>query len=248
MRIKIDLEVLQPQTIEINYNYYLSVLIYCLLRESDVDFSSKLHSHGYTIGNKTFKLFCFSKLILAKYSVNGDKLTVKDRMHWYISSPVGEFVYHLADGLLKKQKMNIGQGKFYIRSVEILKSPKFEGEMKFRSLSPITIHTVEVEDGERKTVSCAPHEMKFVENIKNNLLRKYFLLQGKLPDDMSIQFAVDEKYLRDRGKLIAYKDTLIKGYQVPFRLKCDSGLMEVAYDCGVGEKNSAGFGFIEVRR
>ena len=248
MRAKILFETLKPQAIEINYNYYLTAIIYSLLAESNINFSSMLHSEGYRVENKKFKLFCFSKLFPYKFTVNGDKLTVYDKMEWYVSSPVVDFIYHFADGILRKEKINIGSSEFYVSSVEILPPPDFIEEMEFRSLSPITTHTVEIQNGKKKTISCAPANPKFSENIKNNLLRKYFLLYGKLPEDTSIEFTVDEKYLNDRGKLIAYKDTLIKGYLVPFTLKCEPKLMQVAYDCGIGEKNSGGFGFIEVRR
>jgi len=248
MRVKITLQALQPQTIEINYNYYLTSLIYHLLSESDVDFSTKLHSEGYALGNKNFKLFCFSRLFPSNHSINADKLIIKGNMDWYISSPIKEFILHLADGLLRRENVNIGQGEFHIRSAEMLRPPVFAGEMSFKSISPITTHTAEIVDGERKTIHCPLSSPKFAENIKNNLIRKYFLLHGTLPQNMSIGFSIDDKYLEDRGKLIAYKDTRIKCYQIPFNLKCDSKLMEVAYDCGIGEKGSAGFGCIEVRR
>lgn len=248
MRIKVVLQSLQNQTIEINYNYYLTSLIYNILSESDVDFSAQLHSKGYSLGNKNFKLFCFSRLFSSNYTVDRDKLILRDKVVWYVSSPIKDFILHFADGLLKKQTVKIGEGEFYIASVSILKELVFTNEMHFRSLSPITTNTVEIVNGERRTVSCPISSPKFYENIKNNLIRKYFLLHGTLPENMSVEITIDGKYANDKGKLIKYKDTYIKGYQVPLTIKGDPKLIEVAYECGVGEKNSAGFGFIEVKR
>lgn len=246
VRVKIILQAPRPQVISINYNYYLSSLIYYILRESDVNFSTYLHSEGYSLGNKNFKLFCFSRLFPGRYSVRTDKLVIEDKIEWYVSSPITKFIFHLADGLLTKKTVTIGQGTFYVHSAEMTQPPEFTNDMLFRSLSPITTHTAQMVEGQRKTISCAVSEPKFIENIKNNLLRKYFLVHGSLPDNLSLHMQIDKRYLQDRGKLILYKNTRIKGYQVPFRLKGDRKIMKIAYDCGVGEKNSAGMGCVEI--
>lgn len=248
MRMKIVLQPIQTQIIEINYNYYLSSLIYHVLSWSSNDFSERLHSKGYSLGSRKFKLFCFSRLISTNYTIQESKLILRDKVEWYISSPVDEFIVHLADGLLKEAKINIGKGEFYISSVELLKKPEFKNEMYFRTLSPVTTNTVEVIDGKRKTMSCKVTDTKFVENIKNNLLRKYFLIQGSLPENMSFEMEIDEEFANVKGNLIQYKNTYIKGYPLKFRMKGDRKLLKVAYDAGIGEKGSAGMGMIDIDR
>ena len=41
------------------------------------------------------------------------------------------------------------------------------------------------------------------------------------------------------------EETKIVGFEVPFTLQGSTKLMEIAYECGIGEKNSLGFGMIE---
>lgn len=46
--------------------------------------------------------------------------------------------------------------------------------------------------------------------------------------------------------IIKYKGTVIKGYSGDFILKGNPELIKLAYDTGLGSKNSQGFGCIEV--
>lgn len=248
MRVKIRFKALTESTIPINYNYYLSSLVYNILSLSDVDFASYLHSEGFSLGEKKFKLFCFSRLFPKNYSVEGENLLIKDYMDWIVTSPIQEFILHLANGLMMQDFVSIGRTKFLVEKTELLNPPNFTTKMSFRSLSPISTSTAIDEGEKRKTVSCSPADSQFAENIKNNLIRKYYLLHGVLPENLSIKFTVNPRYINDRGKLINYKGIMVKGYQVPFTLEADPKIAEVAYHCGVGEKNSGGFGCVEVER
>ena len=40
--------------------------------------------------------------------------------------------------------------------------------------------------------------------------------------------------------------TKIKGFEAPFRIVADHGLIGICYDCGFGNYNSAGMGFVEI--
>jgi CRISPR-associated endoribonuclease Cas6 len=47
------------------------------------------------------------------------------------------------------------------------------------------------------------------------------------------------------GKTISIKT---KGNFVPVRIKAPKQVIQTALDCGLGEKNSSGFGFVEVMK
>ena len=92
-----------------------------------------------------------------------------------------------------------------------------------------------------------------------NLQQKYELMHGKSAVDMNVEFIPDMNYIRRReqsGKRLTKKITIKEGdearstdliaFEMPFLLRGDSALMEIAYEAGIGEKNSLGFGMIEV--
>ena len=247
MRIKIKLSTPEETGIDLNYNYYLSSVVYELLRKSNTQYSARLHESGYILGGRKFKLFTFSSLFPRKYSVDGSTLYIKEGAEFYIASPMSEFVLHLADGLLSAREVRICNSKFYIETVEVLPQPAFKRETRFICLSPFTSMTVEEVEGEKKAVPCVPGSFKFAENIKNNLLRKYHLINGKLPDDLSFEISFKQSDLEKygKGKLIKFKETFVKAYLIPFTIKGSIELMKVGYECGIGEKNSAGFGMVE---
>lgn len=247
MRIKVTMNSPAETWIELNYNYYISSMIYDLLRKSSSKYSQKLHEEGYVLGTRKFKLFTFSNLFPQKYKVEGNFLIVQGKVNLYISSPKQEFVLHLAEGLLSSGSVSIGQSRFNIETVEVLPEPEFTNEMRFKCLSPIAMNTVEETESGLRTIPCVPGTDKFEENIRNNLIKKYCLLYGKLPEDQSLKIEFDENDLQryGRGKLIRYKEMFIKAYAIPFVMKGSVELMKVGYDCGMGEKNSAGCGMVE---
>lgn len=248
MRIKVTLHTPEAN-INLNYNYYVSSLIYHLLRNADTQYSSMLHKKGYMLGNRQFKLFTFSALFPEKYGISNSILKIEGKTVLYVSSPMSEFMLHLAEGLLSAQKVNIDRSEFSIDTVEVLPEPEFKREMQFTCLSPITTSTVEEHEGKKRAIPCTPGSAKFAENIKNNLIRKYYVIRGKLPDDLSFDIAFDDKELNKygRGKLIKFKEMYIKAFLTPFTMNGSIELMKVGYECGFGEKNSAGCGMVERR-
>ena len=43
-----------------------------------------------------------------------------------------------------------------------------------------------------------------------------------------------------------YRETVIKGWMGRFVLKGNRKLLKLGYECGIGSKNSQGFGMVEV--
>ncbi|MDN5332516.1 MAG: CRISPR-associated endoribonuclease Cas6 [Tepidanaerobacteraceae bacterium] len=52
---------------------------------------------------------------------------------------------------------------------------------------------------------------------------------------------MSEKYCK-----VIYKDVIIKGWMGVYILKGDPVLLKIAYDAGLGSKNSQGFGCFEI--
>ena len=94
--------------------------------------------------------------------------------------------------------------------------------------------------------------------MRANLERKYALVQavqGKVAEVLAAKafsLTFDPHYQARHGgrisKLIDYKGTKIRGYQAPLIVTGPPELLRIGYACGFGDRNSQGFGMVEVAR
>ncbi|PNT91006.1 CRISPR-associated endoribonuclease Cas6 [Clostridium thermosuccinogenes] len=249
MRIKLTLDSIGKQTIDLNYNYALSSMIYNLIRESDSKYSTFLHEKGYEINNKHYKLFTFSQLKPEKYEINGSCMSIQGKVVLYITSPMKEFILSLVKTVTGYPEIRIDKVMFRVINIEVMAEPKFSRCMKFMCLSPITISTAFLKENARlKRQDLFIEDRRFTENLRANIISKYEILHGKKPEDteFEVKFTDVDKY--KKGKLIDYKGIKIKGYLAPFEVCGNPELIATAYECGVGDRNSLGMGMIEVVR
>lgn len=252
MRIRLVLSALTPQArLPLNYNYFLASLIYRLLRCSSHDYSTFLHDEGYRAGAKRFKLFTYSQLLFERFRLEPPHVVaLSPRVEWQISSPVEEFVEHLARGLLQEGELVIAGVPFHVEWVETLPRPEFQGQMKFTCLSPIVVSRPVDCGGKLRAHYYRYDEPGLSEAVRANLLEKFRLIHGHLPATSDLTITFDGSYIRRKKgkvyKLIDFKGTKIKGILAPFTAKGSPELMEVGYEAGFGEKNSMGFGMVEV--
>jgi len=272
MRIKLTLTPLERETLlPINYQYPLSGAIYKVLFNASPEYASWLHNGGYTSPDgRPMKLFVFSRLHIPGVEQRGITLVAKDFVQCtlFVSSPILEdFVGNFVVGLFERQEMAIGNkyavGRFRVGSVETLPSPQFQGgpegalSAKFRCLSPIVVSTMEEYKGKLSVYYLRPGDSRMGEAIRRNLLGKFEIVGRKRPKDESLEFKLDEEYIERRGgpekttKLIwiregdGERETKVKAFIAPFELAGSVELIKIAYECGIGEKNSLGFGMIE---
>ncbi len=250
MRIKILADVGDELTLPVNYNHLLTGVIYRFLAESDPEYASFLHNEGYLAAEKHFKLFTFSQLMAERRRITGDKIHFRSTLTWYISSSVERFLSHFADTLLSEGRLSLGHRHLQVRDVTVPRIPRFQSEMHFRCLSPIVMSTVREWDGKQSTYYCMPDDPALSELIHQNLMRKYEAIHGRAPHDDTLTFRFDTDYISRRQgrvtRLVDYKGIKIKGVMCPFRVSGSTPLIQTGYECGFGDKNSAGFGMAEV--
>lgn len=234
----------------INYQYECSAVIYKILSKSDEQFSQWLHDNGYTADKKLFKLFTFSRFNIPKYQQQGDKLKIlSDIMEWYISFIPETSTREFIQGIFREQEFTIGNKQARIncivKSIEMLPPPQIEESMILETLSPICL-TLKRENGTDEYVS--PTHPKANELIKQNLLDKYRAANGQQMTNEEIFF--DFKALSEpKSTLITIKagtaqESKVRGYNCRFQLSAPKELMQIAYDGGIGSKNSMGFGMV----
>ena len=250
MRIKIICDVGSGVCLPINYNHSLTSAIYQFLRLSDPEYAHFLHEDGYIAGDKRFKLFTFSQLMARKRQIMGDQIYFRSQVTWYVSSPQEAFLGSFAASLMEDGRLRVGHQYLRVVDVEIPRAPRFHQNMKFRCLSPITISTKRERNGKLVMHYCLHDEPEFSELVRQNLIRKHEAIYRYRPRDDSFSMEFDPEYIsRRKGRitrLIRFKDVDIRGVLCPFHACGSPELMFVGYECGFGDKNSAGFGMVDI--
>ena len=253
MRIKISCGIGKGVDLPINYNYFLTGIIYQFLKESDPEYADFLHQAGYELENRHFKLFTFSQLMAKRREIRGDQIHFRSPLTWYVSSSQELFLQNFAAALMGQTGiLQIEGHRLQIQDVEVLRQPRFERQMTFRCLSPITMSTMRERADKLVTHYCLPDDPQFSELVQQNLIRKYEAVYRQPPEEKSFAMTFDQAYIDKREgrvtRLLDYKGIKIRGVVSPFHVIGAPELIRVGYECGFGDKNSAGFGMVDVSR
>ncbi|KAF0149556.1 MAG: putative RAMP superfamily DNA repair protein [Ignavibacteria bacterium] len=260
--------ILQLQTsdkyLPTNYNYYLSAAIYKLLKLGSPEFSEFLHTKGYELNGKKYKLFSYA-LRFERMRIDQSKITILDpAVKLYVSSPiVDDFIQNFVLGTFQTQQIEIAdhsiRTKFGITQVESLPEVEFHDCNYFKLLSPLVLSTKRENRNE-----LSQYFLRFNDDIPEinrvfnlNLKHKYELIYKKQYDGTDLQLAWDDAYIAKKlkeNKRLTKKVSILKdgirpveiiANEVPFSLSGNKQLIKVGYECGFGEKNSMGFGLTE---
>lgn len=238
MRLKISLASSKNNLlIPFNYNHILSAIIYRKI--SDLDLAAKLHF------SKDFKFFTFSQLYFSNWKRTKNGIISKDgKLYFYISSPNEQLIKSLVEGHLENTEVDFKGEKLLVEQIELLKKPEFKSKMKFKTMSPISASIKREIDGKLKIWDLGLGDERFYESVQKNLVKKYTSFYGDYDGDTWIRLRPDMKTAKRRR--IEIKGDFHRGYMMKFEMEADVPLMEFAYDCGLGERNSMGFGMVEM--
>ncbi|MEN2985444.1 MAG: CRISPR-associated endoribonuclease Cas6, partial [Thermodesulfovibrionaceae bacterium] len=208
--------------------------------------ATKIHNQGFIDPNtkRNFKLFTFSRLIpLDKAKVKDGKITFYGSVSLIVASPISEFIQSFATNLIKAGYINLLDQTLILDSVTVEGLPEYREKILVKTLSPITVYsTLITADGRRKTYYYSPFEEDFEKLVIENLSKKLRALTGKTLLEGSIRpYRVNSKNQR----IVLYKNTVIKGWDGIFELRLPEELFQLAFDAGLGGKNSQGFGCVE---
>jgi CRISPR-associated endoribonuclease Cas6 len=251
----------QDLLIPFNYAYYLSTAVYSFIEASSAEYSTFLHDHGFSIEgtSKRFKHFCFSMLHIPHRTIEGEQLRIRsDTLDWYVTMPVEESLHHLVIGFFEKKEFYIGrkETRFFIEQVELIPDPEWKHTMKFRMLSPVTVSLPKEHNGKLQPHYLLADDQRLAVALRMNILNKYFSLYNTKHEDDTFHCRLDEEFIRTRGgphkisKLITIKEghaseTKVRGFMCPLMIKGNPELIKLAYESGLGEKNSLGFGMLQ---
>ncbi len=228
--------------------YLFQAMLYQLLPQA---FSRFLHDEGFISDNRRFKLFAFSwPRGESKPRFVDDKVVFKTPLRITVATPIHNTVSGLADGVLEKTEIRIGNNLLYCSGIAF-RNPKAEKEeISIYTLSPVTCYsTLYKITGEPYTVYHSPSETTFSEQIHANLARKFTALNNEMPLPEGKVSLVPSGNIREQIARFRPDDPRpIKGWWGRFILRGPKELLQTALDCGLGAKNSAGFGCVELSR
>lgn len=224
--------------------YLIQGCIYNLLKESG---NELIHDE---LG---FKYFCFSSLFpfIPKTPFKKGQL-----VNLLLSSPRKEIIYAIAGLFTQQKSFRIGSYVFEILKTNIF-TPSFNGGDILITATPINI-SIASEMYERYGIKSEKPTIHwtnkmplnaFIESLEHNSIHKYekfFNRNFKFSDPLFRSFKFKN------FALVPYKKAKIAGSNWEFELNNENKeyqrLFEFLLDTGFGQRNSAGFGFMNIRK
>ena len=221
-------------------------LLYKLLPAEHASF---LHNEGYVVDGHPMKLFAMSWPSSLKHpKFRDDSIEFEFPVSLTVSTPVAPTLDGIATGALLNEKLHIGANTIVCEKVEVRQMTAAAEKITLRTLSPITCYTqMQRQDGRKYTVYFSPREKDFSESVHNNLIRKFKALypNNDVPQGL-VQIAMLGAPQERIAKFINKNPFPIKGWEGRFSLSGPKELLQVGIDCGLGAKNSSGWGCVEV--
>lgn len=261
MRFSLKLENKYPKDIcilPIDYQYYLSSLIYKILNRGDKTFTDFLHKTGYVFEKKNFKFFTFSSIRIKSNTIK-DRLILADRyLHFSISFYVPKIHETFVRGLFANREIIIGdkftKAYFKVKSVEREEEPEFKETMDYYCLSPVLI--AQKQEGEKHDQYLSPNDEGYENIFFKNLQDKhhaYTNYENKQEQNFDLSACSLKLVSKPNDKLITIKkytkeETKLKAWEYKMLITAPVELQKAAYYAGVGKSNAQGFGCLRVNK
>ena len=255
MRFKITLQVKANHSgreLPLNYQYESASAIYDILSRSDREYSGWLHENGFSADKKRFKLFSFSRLIVPKYGIDKENqrlIIQSDVVYWYITFLPEKSTRNFIEGVFKQQTFQIGDKysavEFTVREIQLMPPLEYKEEMYFETMSPVCISLREA-DG--RTTYLSPADPAYTEGLLIGLSDRYKAFHGQEfagSKYCDLQLLNEPKSVLVKIKANTPQQTFVRGYIFRFKIRLPEELMQIAYENGIGEKGSIGFGMIK---
>lgn len=246
MRITLEFSSNDFFTLPLSHHHIIQGFIYRQLKYNP-DYSSFLHNIGFQYGDteRNFKMFTFSN-IQGKYQIIDNMICFYENFKLEISSIDNIFCNILINSFISNKNMEIAHHSIKLENLNIDDKKIEATSINIKMISPITIHqTIFDENGTKKTLYLSPDHPDFRDAVNQNFHRKYQAYYGyDSPDILSIipiNHKPKYKYItRFKNKII------ITGWKGQFQLNASAETLNFLYHCGLGAKNSQGFGMFQI--
>lgn len=257
MRVCIELHSDRPQLLTWDYRYPIAGWLYRTIGRIAPEYATFLHQSGYPLDqHRRTRLFTFAlRVENARGTSQGLMLDRRSRVHLLISSPIhNHFVRAVLEAILAEPVVEIvfppHRLRWQIEQVRAVPRPVFGEQVVARLLSPLVVSV----PGQRHPQYLRALDERVPELLRINALKKYRLVAAAAPRG-TIALTVDRAYVErsggDRSRRISSlhrikvgtpAEIAIRAFTAPIHISGDPDIIAVLYDCGIGEKNSMGFG------
>lgn len=246
MRIRLEFApCAEKLALPLHYNSQIQGFIY---RNLDRAISDWVHNEGVALGKRRFRFFTFSRL-LGKYRIEGESIEFTGPVQVHIGSVHEQILESLVKHLLMEEVVWLGEERCELLRVEVEETPKIGRPVLVRTLSPITVYSTLIGgDGRKKTYYYSPMEKDWEEQLLASLRRKAQALgwgERKLASLAGAHIRPVRVGKQDL-RIVKYRETVIKAWTGLYELDLPEPFFLLAYDSGLGSKNSQGFGMVEV--
>ena len=232
----ITLRTNRPVVLPIAYNELVQGLLYSCWK-TDLP-----EVHDFTLGDgKQFRPFVFSRLE-GRCSADGKARTIKfyKYVRFEVRSYFDELMAMCATSLEERDRVRIGTHDFELVGLETRDCLLFPSRCIMRMRTPVVAYDT-LEDGHTKPYS--PAEPRWLSLVQQNAWRKAEALG--LPAGAPFQAIAYQETLNDH--VTRFKGTFVTGYTGDILVATDPMLLSVLWCCGLGAKNSQGFGMFDIR-
>ena len=241
-----------------DYHYHLQGLVYSLIREAG---RSDVHERS------GYKFFCFSNIFPYR-----DKFARGIEQELLISSPDPELISSISRALHSrmeaKSAVQVGAMAFSISGIEgpFHANVSLDSAVSVISSTPIIIRIPAWRYVDYGIASNRPFENwrdslpleAFVKQLKDNMAKKFkeyhgLTAGGQSGGDPKFPEIVSYKYIKSVSKPITVKGEKQQAigsiWEIQFAVEDEEGMnmLEFTLDSGFGERNSLGFGFVNLR-
>ena len=238
MQILLLLRPEKPLNIPFNYNYQLQSALYALLHE--VGASDFWHDRGFRSYDISYKGFCFGKL-KGEYQTDMEskKMCFTNDISLEVRSVSFDFIDALQRALEQHPYIQLFDTRLDVVGASLMNRHIQNEELILKAETPIVIHQT-LEDGH--TYYFGPDDDDYFTRICNNARKKYETIRNEEAGQISLSPCSALKKVVTR-----YKGIYLTGYTGELLLSAPIKMSEFLYNTGLGEKNSQGFGFVQVK-
>lgn len=224
--------------IPFNYNHQLSSAFYSKIVDKEYQYT--LHK------SQSFKFFNFSQIRIKKPKITKEYLIAKNgKIKIYVSSPDNYFLTNMINGFLNEPYLRLNNQLFEVAHIKELEPFKISDVEEVKCISPVISRTKKEINEKLKIWDLSPGD-HFFNNLDNNLIKKYEQFYDINHTDKEIKFSSQMRSVKQKRIEVIKNNNKIyqRGYMMDLIMEGDLDLIKFAYDCGIGEGNSMGFGMI----
>jgi CRISPR-associated endoribonuclease Cas6 len=228
----------------VHYNTILQGFIYHTLSSFT---ATHFHDQGFQTNGRSFKMFSFSEILDEAKLVqknNAKMLSFDQTISFILSSPFPDFIMEFTQQNVFYPQATLGTNQLSLVSYQFISDPEYTAPMKIQMISKMTQYsTYQLIDQKRLTVYYHPYQKQFEQLMCKNLLKKQIVLSkaNSLGDTTNFYLRKISNKRSDFGVII-FKNTPIECWGGSYEIDGDPELIRISYECGLGSKNSAGFG------